>query len=45
MIVWHHHAGVTVWYPHRDHVDDRYTVADIIIAALCAMGASQWTWT
>jgi len=43
MIVWHHHAGVTVWYPHTDQADD-YTVADIIVAALCGMGASQWQW-
>jgi hypothetical protein len=41
MIVWHHHAGVTVWYPHHD---DPYTVADILIAALCHMGAASWTW-
>lgn len=41
MIVWHHHAGVTVWYPHPD---DPYTVADILIAALCNLGAASWTW-
>ena len=29
MIVWHHHAGVTVWYPHHD---DPYTIADILVA-------------